>query len=70
MSKSLLRFFPLFIVASAFAQAQAAEPPTEKASTFSVVVFLLLFFGAIIGYFVYLWWNQRKNPEAADPPAS
>ena len=68
MSKSLLRFVPLFMVASAFAQAQAADPPTEKASMTTVVVFLVLFFGGIAAYFVYLWWNQRKG-EKADPSA-
>ena len=68
MPRVLLRFLPLFIAFSAFAQTQAAEPPVEKANLLTVVVFLVIFFGGCAAYFVYLWWNHRKNPNPADPP--
>ena len=65
MPKFLLRFLPLFLVMSAFAQ-KGAEPPVEKANMATVVVFLVLFFGGCLGYVVYLWWNHRKNPKSGD----
>jgi hypothetical protein len=68
MPKVLLRFVPFLMAASAFAQAQAPEAPAEKASMLTVVIFLLLFFGSCAGYFVYLWWNHRKNPQPVEPP--
>ena len=58
MVKTLSRFVPLLIAASAYAQ---AEPPTEKASPVTVIIFLLLFVGSCAGYFAYIWWNQRKK---------
>jgi hypothetical protein len=64
MPKFLLRFLPLFIAVSAFAQAKVAEPPVEKADMFTVVLFLVLFFGGCAGYVVYLVWTHRKEPKA------
>jgi CHASE2 domain-containing sensor protein len=60
MAKALFSLFPLLIAASAFAQSTGAEAPAEKANPFTVVIFLVLFVGGCAGYFVYLWWSQRK----------
>ena len=57
MHKLLSLLLPVLAISSAFAQ---AEPPTEKADPFTVVIFLVLFVGSIAGYFVYIWW-KRKN---------
>ena len=59
MVKALYRFLPLLAASSVYAQ--SADAPTEKASPVTVVIFLLLFFGSCAGYFVYVWWKQRKN---------
>jgi predicted permease len=67
MTRALFALPALLFASSAFAE--AAEAPTEKASPFAVMVFLVLFFGAIVAYFVYLWWNQRKaGPEDTAQP--
>ena len=58
MLKLPFRFLPFFVALSAFAQAEA---PTEKASPVTVVIFLVLFVGSCAGYFLYVWWNQRKS---------
>ncbi len=63
MVKTLSRFAPFLVSASAFAQ---AEPPTEKASPLTVVIFLVLFVGSCVGYFVYVWWKQRKSREQGE----
>ena len=59
MAKALFSLFPLLIAASAYAE--TAEAPAEKASPIVVVVFLVLFVGGCAGYFVYMWWEQRKT---------
>ena len=60
MKRVLAGFLFLLLSLSALAQT-APEPPAEKADMMSVVVFGLLFVGACVGYFVYLWWGQRKE---------
>ncbi len=61
MVKALYRFLPLLVASSAYAQSTGADAPTEKASPVTVVIFLVLFFGSCAGYFVYVWWKQRKS---------
>ena len=60
MAKTLLSFVPLLIAFSAFAEAEA---PTEKADPLTIGIFLFLFFGGCVGYFVYMWWEQKKRKE-------
>ena len=60
MAKVLSALFPFLMVWSAFAQTSGAEPPAEKASGITVVIFLLLFVGSCVGYFVYLWWTKKR----------
>ena len=57
MAKAILPF--LMLALSAYAQ--APEPPTEKASFATVVVFLVLFIGSCVGYFAYTLWMSRKK---------
>jgi CHASE2 domain-containing sensor protein len=63
MFKTLSRFLPLLIAFSAYAQTEA---PTEKASPLIVVIFLVLFVGSCVGYFAYMWWNQRKSRQRGE----
>ena len=63
MAKVLSWLLPVLLISSAYAQ---AEPPTEKASPVTVVIFLLLFVGSIAGYFAYIWWNQRKKRQRGE----
>ena len=39
----------------------AASGPAETVSIVYVVIFGVLFFGMIAGFFVYLWWNETKK---------
>lgn len=43
----------------------ASAPTAEPVSMVYVVLFGLLFFGMIVGFFVYLWWRERRpnSPE-------
>ena len=61
MAKVLFGFFPFFMVCSAYSQTPGADAPADKASMLTVVIFLLLFAGACVGYFVYVWWNEKKK---------
>ena len=61
MARLLSGLFPVFMVCSAYAQTPAADAPAESANILSVVIFLLLFVGACVGYFAYVWWNEQKK---------
>jgi hypothetical protein len=61
MAKFLCGFPLLFMVCSAFAQTPAADAPVEQINVIPVVIFFVLFVGACVSYFVYLWWNERKK---------
>lgn len=51
---------PLLILALN-AYAQTPEPPTEKASVVTVVIFLVMFIGSCAGYLGWVLWSARKN---------
>ena len=38
-----------------------ANAPVEEVDTIYVILFALLFFGLIVGYFVYLFWGNKKK---------
>lgn len=58
----------LFLV-SLLAQAQdnggLASAPSETVSMVWVVLFLVIFIGTIVGFFVFLWWNEKKRGREA-----
>lgn len=64
MSKTLSAAI-LFLISSplyaAMNDMDAASAPAETVSMVWVVVFGILFVGMIVGFFVYLWWNERKQ---------
>jgi hypothetical protein len=66
MRRLVAAFIAFFFALSAFAQASGAEPPVEKASALTVVVFIVLFIGGCVGYLLYTWWSQGKRPKAPD----
>jgi uncharacterized membrane protein YdcZ (DUF606 family) len=39
----------------------ANVPAVEAVSTVYVVLFAILFFGMIIGFFGWLWWNEKHR---------
>ncbi len=58
----LVLMFPQILLAAA--QEEAVHAPSEPVSMVYVVVFALIFFGMIAGFFVFLWWNEKhKKPE-------
>ena len=65
MRRILAVLFSFLFTLSAFAQASAAEPPVEKASPVTVLVFVVLFVGGCLGYLLYTWWAQGKRAKAA-----
>jgi len=40
---------------------EAANVPAETVSTVYVVLFAILFFGMIIGFFGWMWWNEKHR---------
>jgi len=65
--KKLLSAVTLFLMSSwAYAAMSAAEEvisvPSEPVDMVYVVLFLILFFGLIAGFFVYMWMKERKKP--------
>ena len=40
---------------------EAANAPAETVDVIWVIVFGVIFIGSIVGFFWYLWWNERKG---------
>jgi hypothetical protein len=58
MARLLAGFILLLTICSAFAQ---AEVPTEKASSLTVIIFVVMFVGCCVGYVGYTWWGRKKK---------
>ena len=61
----LLSAIPLFLMScwalAANLDEAAGAPPAEPVSMVYVVLFLVLFFGMIGGFFAYIWWNEKNK---------
>lgn len=56
-----LMFSPLFAATKEMEEAAAAGGTVDMVW---VIVFGVIFIGAIVGFFVYLWWSGKdKKPE-------
>jgi len=42
---------------------EAANAPVETVSAVYVVLFAILFFGMIIGFFGWMWWNEKHRED-------
>jgi hypothetical protein len=65
----ILAAVPMFLVSCfAFAASKemesAADAPAEMVDMVWVVVFIVGFFAMIIGFFVYLWYLEKKKKKA------
>jgi len=64
MASFLARFIPLFLLlGSAYAEEPHDLPP--QASMATVIIFAVLFIGMCIGFFAYLFWNEKKRKQGA-----
>ena len=63
---SALPFYLMSCWALAASMDEAANaPPPEGVNMIYVVLFLVLFFGMIVGFFIYMWWlDKHKKPDA------
>jgi len=61
----LLSAVTLFLMSSplfaATKEMEAANAPAPTVDVIWVIVFGVIFIGSIIGFFWYLWWNERKQ---------
>ena len=67
MSK-LLSAVTLFLMSSSLFAAtkemEAANAPAQTVDMIWVIVFIVIFIGSIVGFFVYLWHTEKnKKPE-------
>ena len=52
---------PLF---AAMNEMDAANAPSETVDVVWVIVFGVIFIGSIVGFFIYLWHNEKnRNPK-------
>jgi phosphotransferase system glucose/maltose/N-acetylglucosamine-specific IIC component len=52
---------PLF---AAMKEMDAANAPSETVNVVWVIVFGVIFIGSIVGFFIYLWHNEKnRKPE-------
>lgn len=49
------------VLLAAVRETEAPSAPAETVDMVWVVIFGILFIGSIIGFFVYLLWNDRKT---------
>ena len=49
---------PLFAAAK---EMEGANAPAETVGMIWVIIFVVIFIGSIVGFFWYLWWNERKG---------
>jgi hypothetical protein len=55
MIASLIRYLPVFLIGAACAAEPQDLPPQAGTA----------FFGMCVGFFVYLWWREKKRKEEA-----
>jgi predicted Na+-dependent transporter len=63
MMRLLCSFLLALASSFAYAQSSTAEAPVEHASVLTVVIFIVLFVAACLGYLVYAWIGGRKKKE-------
>jgi hypothetical protein len=61
MMRSLCSFLLALAAGSAYAQSSVPEAPVEQASPVTVVIFVVVFLAACVGYVGYTWWRGRKK---------
>jgi TRAP-type C4-dicarboxylate transport system permease small subunit len=44
----------------------ANAPPAEGVSMLYVVLFLVLFLGGIVAFFIYMWWLDKQKKAKGD----
>jgi len=62
----ILSSIPMFLLpalAYAAKEMDAANAPVETVGTIYIVIFGILFIGMIVGFFVYLWMSDDKEPK-------
>ena len=52
-----------FLMFALNAYAQTSEPPVEKASFATVVIFLVMFIGSCAGYLGWVLWSAKKKQD-------
>lgn len=67
MTTFLSGIFLSFMSFLAYAQDNGgpANAPVETVGMVWVVLFLVIFFGTIVGFFWFMWWNEKKRQQQA-----
>lgn len=64
MQKLLSYIVPFMLslpVLAATEEMQGANAPVETVSTVYVVLFCVGFVGAVVAFFAFLWWNDKRS---------
>jgi len=63
--KKILSAITLFLMSCwAFAatkEMEGASAPVDTVDMIYVVIFIVIFVGSIVGFFIYLWMNEKKQ---------
>ena len=62
LSTFVAMLFPAWLAA----QEMAPEKPAETVNLVYVAIFGVIFVGMIVGFFIYLWLNERKQKKSDD----
>ena len=52
----------MLAIFSAFA-ADVKDAPPPATDVVGITIFLILFIGMVVGFFVYLWWTPKQGKE-------
>jgi high-affinity Fe2+/Pb2+ permease len=63
MQKALSTIMLMLYSVLAVAQDGANIPPSPTVDIIYVVIFCVLFIGSIVGFFLYVWLNERKKKQ-------
>jgi hypothetical protein len=66
MARLIAALLPILFASLAHAQSAKPEVGPEPINMLAVAGFLVLFFGSIVGYVIYLWWEARHSKAAKD----
>ena len=69
MNRLLSAIFPLLVICSAYAQDAKDPPIPTEMNIVGIVIFIALFVGGCVGFFVYLWWGDKNKKKDGAPKA-
>ena len=66
MTRFIAGLYPLLVVFSAYAADVKDAPIPEKTNVVGIAIFFILFIGMCVGFFVWMWWENKQDKEGKE----